>query len=63
MGTLGHCFVLTTPAIFTQGLLIQLSNNKTVNAGHCGIFPSLRCQAGPRSSEVRRKGGQVSKPH
>lgn len=63
MGTLGHCLDFTTPAIFTHGQLIHLSNNKMVNAGHCGIFLSLRCQAGSRSSEVRRKGGQVSKPH
>lgn len=67
MGDTGSLFCLYNPRhLHTWSATSETvpSNNKTVNAGHCGISPpSLRCQAGPRSSEGRCKRGQVSKPH
>lgn len=38
-------------------------NNLRVNAGHCGIFPSLWCLAGACSKSSLTPAGQVSRPH
>lgn len=65
----GHWVIvrsLTNPRHLPYGSAFSMAflvNNPGVNAGHCGVFPSLWCLVGACSNEVRRQWGQVSRPH
>lgn len=65
-GTLGHCWVCCNPRHLTEWSAFSMAfhiNNLRVNAGHCGIFPSLWCLVGACSKSSLTPAGQVSRPH